>query len=122
MDTNSARNRANVATATKWVKDPMTYKNWVWDAASVTNTQWGIDDADLTDTKPAATLTNKTPKCTVDDTVATATVLTIPIAQDLTTTDYSTFKIKFTAKVTLPDDILSKTTSVKAMFKDAAGF
>lgn len=122
MDTNAARNRANVATATKWVKDPMTYENWKWDAASCTNTQWGIDDADLTDDKGADTLKVKTPTCTVDDSKTTVTVLNIPIAQDLTTTDYSTFKIKFTAKVTLPKDILKKTTSVKAMFVDAAGF
>jgi hypothetical protein len=71
----------------------MTYSDWTW-GTTCTNTQWGIDDADLTDTTPAVTLTNKTPKCTVTAKTLTND-LVIPIVQDLTSTDYSTFKIKF---------------------------
>jgi hypothetical protein len=93
MGNNASRNRAVVATSTTWVKSPVTYSDWTW-GTTCTNTQWGIDDADLTDTTPAATLTNKTPACTIT-TLASSYDLVIPIAQDLTATDYSTFKIKF---------------------------
>lgn len=87
MDTNSARNRASTTA------NPVTYDDWTW-VTTCTNTQWGIDDADTSDNVPAATLKNKNPKCTV---VSTTTYhdLVIPIDQDLTSTDYSTFKIKF---------------------------
>lgn len=55
----------------------MTYSDWTW-GTTCTNTQWGIDDADLTDTTPATTLTNKTPACKVTAKTATND-LVIPI-------------------------------------------
>lgn len=75
---NSARNRVQVATSDTWVKYPVTYGEWVW-GTTCTNTQWGIDDADTSDTTPAATLTNKTPTCTVSAGTTTSN-LVIPIA------------------------------------------
>ena len=69
--------RAQTATSA-WIKYPVTYDQWTW-VATCTNTQYGIDDADLTDKIPAKTLTNKTPACT-----AKGQVLTIPIAEDFT--------------------------------------
>lgn len=116
MGNQAANNRVQVATNTAWVKYPITYSDWTW-GTTCTNTQWGIDDADLTDTTPAATLKNKTPKCTV--TAATATNdLVIPIDQDLTSTDFSTFKIKFQVGVTMPTDLIGKTTPVTAYIMD----
>jgi hypothetical protein len=49
-------------------------------------------------------------------------MLVIPIAQDLTTTDYSTFKIKFKVSVKLPTNLIGKTVSVTAFIMDAANF
>jgi hypothetical protein len=112
MDTNAARNRAQVSTSNTWIKYPVTYDDWTW-VPTCTNTQWGIDDADTSDTVPAATLKNKTPKCAVTSTSAAHT-LTIPIDQDLTSTDYSTFKIKFKVSVKMPTNLIGNTVSVIA--------
>lgn len=120
MGNQAANNRVQVATGDTWVRHPMTYNDWAW-GTTCTNTQWGIDDADLTDTKGADTLTNKTPSCKVTAKTATND-LVIPIVQDLTSTDYSTFKIKFRVDVTMPTDLLGKTTNVNAMIMDAAMF
>jgi hypothetical protein len=120
MATNAARNRVQSTTASTWELNPVTYDDWTW-VTTCTNTQWGINDADTSDTTPAATLTNKTPKCTVTSTTA-AHMLVIPIAQDLTTTDYSTFFIKFKVSVKLPTNLIGKTVSVTAFVMDAANF
>jgi hypothetical protein len=42
----------------------VTYSDWAW-ATKVTNTQWGIDDADTSDNVGPVTLTNKTPTAKV---------------------------------------------------------
>lgn len=120
MATNNARNRVQSTTAALWEMYPVTYDDWTW-VTTCTNTQWGIDDADTSDTTPAATLTNKTPKCTVTSTTA-AHMLVIPIDQDLTSTDYSTFKIKFKVSVKLPTNLIGKTVSVTAFVMDSANF
>lgn len=64
LGTNVATNNRVQGTDDAWVKYPVTYDEWVW-GTTCTNTQWGIDDADTSDTTPADTLTNKTPKCAV---------------------------------------------------------
>ena len=46
--------------------------------------------------------------------------MVIPIAQDLTTTDYSTFKIKFTVDVTMPTDLIGQSVNVAAYIMDGA--
>jgi hypothetical protein len=51
MNTNSARNRIQDATNTKWVKYPMTYTDWTW-GTTCTNTQWGADPATEDETAP----------------------------------------------------------------------
>jgi hypothetical protein len=112
MATNAARNRVQSTTAALSELNPVTYDDWTW-VYTCTNTQWGIDDADTSDTTPAATLTNKTPKCTVTSTSAAHT-LTIPIDQDLTSTDYSTFKIKFKVSVKMPTNLIGQSVSVLA--------
>lgn len=78
MSTNAGPNRVQVATASDWVKYPITYSSWTW-GTTCTNSQWGIDDADTTDTTPADTLKNKTPACKVVAGTST-TDLVIPIA------------------------------------------
>lgn len=117
---NTARNRVQVATASEWVKYPMTYGEWVW-GTTCTNTQWGIDDADTSDSEPAKTLTNKTPACKVQAGTTTSD-LVIPIDQDLTTTDYSTFKIKFTVDITMPSDYLGNSVPITAYIMDGANY
>lgn len=99
----SSRNRVQ-GSGDAWVKYPMTYDEWTW-GTTCTNTQWGVDDADTTDSTPAATLKNATPACKVSA-GATTSDMVIPIAEDLTTTDYSTFKIKFNIDIKMPKDII----------------
>lgn len=77
MGNQAANNRAQVATSNTWEKSPKTYNDWAW-GTTCTNTQWGIDDADLTDTTPADTLKNKTPKCAVTASTSTNDMV-IPI-------------------------------------------
>lgn len=120
MGNNAANNRAVSATSATWVKYPVTYTDWTW-GTTCTNTQWGIDDADTSDTTPAATLTNKTPKCTVSTKTSTYD-LVIPIVQDLTSTDFSTFKIRFRMDVTMPTNYLIGATAVNAMIMDGANY
>jgi len=98
----------------------MTYSDWTW-GTTCTNTQWGIDDSDTSDSTPADTLTNKTPKCAVTAGSATSD-LVIPIAQDLTSTDYSTFKIKFTVDVTMPTDLIGSSIPVTAYIMDSTNY
>jgi len=90
----------------------MTYDQWTW-VATCTNTQFGKDDADLTDKILATTLTNKTPKCT-----AVGQVLTIPIDQDFTTTDWTTFKMKFKISVKMPSNLIGEAISVSGTMSD----
>jgi hypothetical protein len=116
MANNAARNRAQVATSATWVKYPVTYSDWTW-GTTCTNTQWGVDDADTSDKIPAKTL--KVPKPTCAVTTRTASYdMVIPIAEDLTTTDYSTFKIRFRMDVTMPKNLIGKTTPVTAYIMD----
>jgi hypothetical protein len=122
MGTNAAaNNRVQVSTSATWVKYPVTYTDWTW-GTTCTNTQWGIDDADPATDPPATTLTVKTPKCKVATPTTATYDMVIPIAQDLTTTDYSTFKIKFTIDVTMPTDIIGKTVPVTAYIMDSANY
>ena len=102
--------RAQVATSATWIKYPVTYDQWTW-VATCTNTQWGKDDADTTDTTPAVTLANKTPKCT-----AKGQVLTIPIAEDFNKLG-SENKLIFKISVKMPGNFLGSTT-VDAMMTD----
>lgn len=119
MDNNSARNRAQ--TSDTWVRDPVTYDDWTW-GTTCTNTQWGVDvDASATPAQTAVTLKNKTPACKVTTTTSTYD-LVIPIDQDLTATDYATFKIKFTVDVTMPKTLIGQTTGVKAYIMDGANY
>lgn len=60
-------------------------------------------------------MTNKTPTC-----VAVGGQLTIALTQDLTSTDYSTFKFKFEIGVTMPSDTILTGTTVSATIEDPA--
>lgn len=124
LGTNSglSRNRAQVETASDWVKYPVTYEEWVW-GTTCTNTQWGVDDTDTSDSVGATTLKKTTPTCTVVTPTGGATSdLVIPIAEDLTTTDYSTFKIKFTADITMPKNLIGSTVPLTAYIMDADNY
>jgi hypothetical protein len=103
-----------------WVKHPKSYDEWKW-GTKCTNTQWGIDDADLTAPPAVVTLKNKTPACAVTTTTDYHT-MTIPIAEELTSTDYTTFKVKFQIDVTMPSDLLAKAVNVEASIMDAANY
>jgi len=116
-----ANNRVQVSTSSTWVKYPVTYTDWTW-GTTCTNTQWGIDDADPAVDPPATTLTNKTPKCKVTTPMTSSYDMVIPIDQDLTSTDYSTFKIKFTIDVTMPTNLIAKTAPVTAYIMDSANY
>jgi len=102
MDNQSGNNRAQLTTGNAWVRDPVTYTDYTW-GTTCTNTQWGIDDADPNTKPDATTLKNTTPKCTVTK-GKTTNDLVIPIAEDLTTADWTTFKVKFTVDITFPTD------------------
>jgi len=60
-------------------------------------------------------MTNKTPTCSVVN-----GALVINIAQDLTSTDYSTFKMKFKISVKMPTNRIGAGTTVDAYFADPA--
>jgi len=60
-------------------------------------------------------MTNKTPKCSVVN-----GALVIAIAQDLTSTDYSTFKMKFKISVKMPTNKINSGTTVDAYLADPA--
>jgi hypothetical protein len=85
-------NRIQTAGAT-WVKHPKTYKDWVW-GTKCTNTQYGKNDDDPATDPKAKTLKNINPACAVTSTTDYHT-MTIPIAEDLTSTDFTTFHVKF---------------------------
>jgi len=103
--------RAQVAASTAWEKYPLTYDQWTW-VATCTNTQYGIDDADTTDSTPATTLKTKVPKCT-----AKGQVLTIPIDEDFSKIG-STNKLIFKISVKLPTNFVGTGTSVTATIND----
>lgn len=114
MTLGAGGSRAQASTGAAWVKYPVTYDDWTW-VTTCTNTQFGVDDADTTDNVPATTMTNKTPKCSVVN-----GALVINIAQDLTSTDFSTFKMKFKVSVKMPSNKIGAGTTVDAYFADPA--
>jgi hypothetical protein len=114
MTLGAAGTRAQDSTVAAWEKYPIVYDNWTW-VTTCTNTQFGVDDADLSDKVPAVTMTNKTPKCSVVN-----GQLVIPIAQDLTSTDYSTFKMKFKIAVKMPSNFIGTGATVDAVLSDPA--
>jgi hypothetical protein len=114
MTLGAAGTRAQDSTVAAWEKYPIVYDNWTW-VTTCTNTQFGVDDADLSDKVPAVTMTNKTPKCSVVN-----GQLVIPIAQDLTSTDYSTFKMKFKISVKMPSNFIGTGATVDAVLSDPA--
>jgi hypothetical protein len=120
MGNNASRNRAQVATSSTWVKYPVTYSDWTW-GTTCTNTQWGVDDADTSDKIPAKTLKVATPTCKVA-TKTNSYDLAIDIPEDLTTTDYSTFKIRMRMDVTMPKNYIGGTTGVTAYIMDNANY
>jgi hypothetical protein len=112
MKLGAGGSRAQVATSNTWEKYPITYDDWTW-VTTCTNTQFGVDDTNTDDKIPAVTMTNKTPKCSVVN-----GALVIEIAQDLTSTDYSTFKMKFKISVKLPSNKIVAGTTVDAWLAD----
>jgi len=114
MTLGAAGTRAQDTTVAAWEKYPIVYDNWTW-VTTCTNTQFGIDDADLSDKIPAVTMTDKAPKCSVVN-----GQLVIPIAQDLTSTDYSTFKMKFKVSVKMPTNFIGTGATVNAILSDPA--
>lgn len=97
-----------------WEKYPVTYDEWTW-VATCTNTQFGPDDADPATPPPVTTLVNKTPACSVVN-----GELVIVMTEDLTSTDWTNFKMIFTISVKLPSNYLRAGTTVDAWFVDPA--
>jgi hypothetical protein len=93
---------------------PHTYGQWDW-VATCTNTQFGINDADLTDKVGPTTLKVKTPACAVDKTTGN---LVITMTENLTAADYSVFFMKFEIAVKMPADFIGTGTTVDTYFSD----
>jgi len=90
--------------ANSWEKYPVTYDGWTW-GTTCTNTQFG-KTPDTADTE-TPTMVNKTPACAVD----AAGSMVIRVAdEDLTSTDWSTFLMKFDIGITNPGNKLGSTT------------
>jgi len=106
--------RVQDTTSTTWIKYPVTYDDWTW-VTTCTNTQFGIDDADTSDKIPAVTMKTTAPKCSVVN-----NALVIPVDQDLTSTDFSTFKMKFKISVKMPTNKIGTGTTVDAYLADPA--
>jgi hypothetical protein len=95
-----------------WEKYPVTYDEWTW-VATCTNTQFGPDDTDLATPPPVTTLVNKTPACSVVN-----GELVIKMTEDLTSTDWTNFKMIFSISVKLPSNFIKAGTTVDASYRD----
>ena len=105
----SSRNRIQDVKSDKWVKYPITYDEWNW-VPSCTNTQF---DADTSGNVAPLTLKDTNPKCAVVN-----NALVITMTEDLTSTDYTTFKMKFKISVKMPRNFIGSGTTVDAIFSD----
>ena len=114
MKLGAGGSRAQVSTAAAWEKYEITYDDWTW-VTTCTNTQFGVDDSDPSDKVGPVTMTNKTPTCSVVN-----GALVIQVKEDLTSTDYSTFKMKFKISVKMPTNKIGAGTTVDAYFADPA--
>jgi hypothetical protein len=93
------------------------YTEWTW-TAKCTNTQFGKDDADTTDTVKATTLKVTDVPCAVDKTTGD---LVISMTEDLTISDaadWATMNLRFNIVGTLPTDRSTSTTTVSTWLSD----
>jgi hypothetical protein len=91
---------------------PIDYEDWKW-TATCTNVQFGNDSED--------TAVNPHPKLAADPTcVDTNGELTFVVPQLPTSTDWSTWSMKFTISVTMPSDRILQSTTVDSWFSDLA--
>jgi hypothetical protein len=95
-----------------WERYPVTYDEWTW-VATCTNTQFGPDDADPATPPPVTTLVNKTPACSVVN-----GALVIKMTEDLTSTDWTNFKMIFSISVKLPSNFIKAGTTLDATIVD----
>jgi hypothetical protein len=91
---------------------PHDYGDWTW-TATCANVQYGNDSED-TETTPHPKLATD-PTCVDTDGELEWTMTTLP-----TSTDWSTWKMKFTISVTMPTDRIGVSTTVDSWFSDLA--
>lgn len=91
---------------------PIDYADWTW-TATCTNVQYGNNSEDV-ETTPHPKLAAD-PTCTDTNGELTFVVPTLP-----TSTDWSTWSMKFTISVTMPVDRIGVSTTVDSWFSDLA--